>query len=243
MSLRRWTAQQARGVLLATALVFGASGVSAQSGEAECGNPFRNHFGPFDYRTASKADKDLVERAHFTPKVESLRGGNTTMTAGGDMAYTLNVFPNHHRALLAMIKLGQKEKTNRPRDFGYSIECRFDRAERFAPNDAVVKSLHGVYLMQKGLYQDARKKFEEALELSGDNANIHYNLGLAYFELKDYDKALASAHKAYQLGFQLPGLRNKLEKAGKWREPSPAPVSQEGPSPSSGPSAGGSSGQ
>ena len=52
------------------------------------------------------------------------------------MAYTLNVFPNHHRALMALIKLAKKEKTNRPRDMGYTVECRFDRAERFAPNDA-----------------------------------------------------------------------------------------------------------
>ena len=190
----------------------------AQGGEVECGS-LRTHYGPFDYRTASAETRQLVEQHHFTPKVESLKGGNTSISAGGDLAYTLNVFPNHHRALMAIVKLAQKEKTNRPRDLGFSIECRFDRAERFTPNDAVVKSLHGVYLMQKGLKSEASKKLEEALELAGDNANIYYNLGLAYFDLKDYEKALASAHRAYQLGFQLPGLRNKLEKVGKWTNP------------------------
>ena len=34
-----------------------------------------------------------------------------------------------------------------------------------------------------------------------------------------YDKALASAHRAYGAGFPLPGLKNKLKRAGKWREP------------------------
>jgi len=134
------------------------------------------------------------------------------------MAYTLNVFPNHHRALMALIKLAKKEKTNFPLDMGFSVECRFDRAERFAPEDAMVKSLHGIYLMQKGQNQEGAEKLKEALELAGDNASIHYNLGLAYFDLKDYDKALASAHKAYQQGFQFPGLRNRLERVGKWKD-------------------------
>lgn len=201
----------------ALCLLVGAP-VCALGGEIECGNPFKNHFGPFDYTTASPADIQIVEKHHFTQKVESLKGGNTSITPGGDLNYTLNVFPNHHRALMAMIKLTRKEKTNRPRDMRYSIECRFERAERFAPNDAMVKSLHGIYLMQVGRNTDATAKLEEALSHAGDNANIHYNLGLAYFELKDYDKALASAHKAYQLGFQFPGLRSKLEKVGKWKD-------------------------
>lgn len=200
--------------------------VWAQSGVSECGNPFINHFGPWDYRTATPQHLHTVESVHFTPKVESLKGGNTTMTAGGDLGYTLNVFPNHHRGLMALIKLAKKEGTNRPREHRYTVECRFDRAERFAPNDAMVKSLHGIYLMQTGQNQEGAIKLEEALEMAGDNANIHYNLGLAYFDLKDYDKALASAHKAYKLGFQFPGLRNKLEKAGKWKDPPPANLEQ-----------------
>ncbi len=54
---------------------------------------------------------------------------------------------------------------------------------------------------------------------AGDDANVHYNLGLAYVDLKQYDKALLSAHKAYQLGFPLMGLKNRLQRAGAWREP------------------------
>lgn len=206
-----------------------------------CGD-LRNAYGPYDYRT-EKPKLEIVEGAHFLPFVENLSRGNTSGTPGGDIDYTLRASPNHHRALLSMMKLARKEKTEKPRGSRYTIACWLDRAERFAPDDAMVKTLYGTFLLQKGKADEGVKKLEEALVLAGDNANIHYNLGLAYFELKDYDKALASAHKAYQLGFQLPGLRNKLEKAGKWRDPSPAPVSQEGPSPSSGPSAGGSSGQ
>src|ERR1700682_1722293 len=42
-------------------------------------------------------------------------------------------------------------------------------------------------------------------------------LGLAYFDLRDYDNALDRARSAYRLGFPLPGLRNKLQEVGKWQ--------------------------
>lgn len=129
-----------------------------------------------------------------------------------------------------MMNLSKKEKRDKPIGARYTVACWLDRAERFAPDDAMVKSLYGTFLLQKGDKTQGAKKLEEALELAGDNANIHYNLGLAYFDLKDYDKSLASAHKAYQMGFPLPGLRNKLEKAGHWRAlPPKAVVTEEAP--------------
>jgi tetratricopeptide (TPR) repeat protein len=197
--------------------------VSAEVGEIACGT-LANHFGPYDYRIASREVKSLVEGAHFTPKVESLRGGKNTITAGGDLNYTLRVFPNHPRALMAVIRLAEKEKRPKPYQMDYSALCWLDRAERFTPNDAMVQMIYGMYLVKQGKSSDGATKLGQALQLAGDNANVHYNLGLAYFDLKDYDKALASAHRAYELGFPLPGLRNKLEKAGKWREAPPKPA-------------------
>ena len=210
----------------ATYLALVASPVVASASEQDCG-PLQNHFGPFDYRSASPQDRALVEGAHFTPQVESLKGGKNTITAGGDINYTLMVFPNHHRALMATIKLSEKEKTDKPRGMRYTVACWFDRAERFRFDDAMVKTLHGIYLSRTGKSQAAVDKLEEAKALASDNANITYNLGLAYFDLKQYDKALASAHSAYALGFPLPGLRDKLKRAGKWSEPMPVAVNQQ----------------
>lgn len=198
------------------AFLFVGNGYS-WAGEADCGS-LKNHYGPFDYRTASAETRDVVERVHFTPVVEQLRGGQNWINPSQDLSYTLGVFPNHHRALMSLIRYAKKTNSEHPDGMKISVACRFDRAERFAKNDAMVRALHGVYLMQKEEKEEAVKKFEEAIEMAGDNANIYYNLGLAYFELKDFDKALSSAHRAYRLGFQLPGLRNKLIKAGKWRD-------------------------
>lgn len=180
-----------------------------------CGS-LDNHYGPYDYRTAT--NRSIVENVHFTPKVERLRGGNTSSTAGGDINYTLRVYPNHHRALMAVMRLGEKEKTSRPRDMEYSVECWFERAERFQPDDATVKGLYGVYLVRASRPADGVAKLEQALASGGENANVRYNLGLAYFDLKRYDESLENAHKAYALGFPLPGLRDKLKRAGKWRD-------------------------
>ncbi|MHB1360566.1 MAG: tetratricopeptide repeat protein [Rhodocyclaceae bacterium] len=215
-------------MLLLFLVVVSISPMQARGGEINCGS-LRNHYGPFDYRTASAETRQLVERVHFTPKVELLRGGENWMNPSQDLSYTLGVFPNHHRALMSLINYAKKTKSEHPDGMKISVACRFDRAERFAPEDAVVKSLYGVYLMHKGLKSEAAKKLEDALQLAGDNANTHYNLGLAYFDLKDYDKSLASAHKAYQMGFHLPGLRSKLEKAGKWKDPPPPTKPDEKP--------------
>jgi len=190
--------------------------VSTTAGASpECGS-LQNPYGPFDYRTG-KDHLKIVETYHFTPEVESLKSGNTA-SLGGDIDYTLRASPNHHRALAAMMNLGFKDHTQKPRGARYTIDCYFDRAIRFAPDDGEVQSLYGVYLARIGHNQDAVKAFENALKTEKHNPNVHYNLGLVYFELKDYSNALEHAHEAYRLGAVLPGLRNKLKEAGKWRD-------------------------
>ena len=205
----------ASNVLLAFSLFALHGGVTAQ--ELACGS-LENHYGPYDYRSAPPEQRRLVERPHFPPKVEFLRGGNTSITPGGDIAYTLRVFPNHPRALLAMMKLAEKEKRERPRDSTYTVGCWFERAERFRPEDVVVKSLFGSYLVRHGRKDEAIAKLDAAVSLGVDSPNDHYNIGLVYFEAGQYEKAMRSAQRAYEGGFPLPGLREKLKRVGKWRD-------------------------
>jgi tetratricopeptide (TPR) repeat protein len=74
-------------------------------------------------------------------------------------------------------------------------------------------------LLRSGKKAEAVAKLEEGAALDERDANIQYNLGLAYFDVGQYEKALKSAHRAYAAGFPLPGLREKLKRAGKWRAP------------------------
>lgn len=191
---------------------------SATENEFLCG-PLTNAYGPFDYRTATPDQKNLVERAHFTAEVEALARGTTSHQPGGDIDYTLRAFPNHPRALKSIMELEFRKKTDRPSGSHWPVWCYFDRAVRFKPDDAQVRLLYGLYLFRKGNTAGAIAQLESADDLAGANANVHYNLGLIYFDLKNFDKSLEHAHQAYALGFLLDGLRNKLERAGKWVEP------------------------
>lgn len=185
-----------------------------------CGDMRSEHFGnfgPFDYRAISPSDLSLVERNHFTPKVEQLIAGETS-TIGGDLSYTLRAIPNHPRALAAMAKLSRKEKRPTPIGSYYSVECWFERAMRYRPDDANVRVVYGIELIRDGKNAAAVEQLKFAVQQAPDNANVHYNIGLAYFSLADYEQSLAHAKKAYELGFPLPGLRDKLKRAGKWKD-------------------------
>lgn len=196
---------------------FAGSSSFGQSGFNSCG-PLTNGYGPYDYRT----DRDklpIVTGAHFTPEVEMLIRGNTSSTPGGDLDYTLRAIPNHHRALISMMRFGEKEKTPKPSGMRYTVECWFDRAIRFRPDDSIVRMIYSTYLNKNGRVPEASTQLEIATTYAKDSAFTHYNIGLHYFDLKNYDKALVQAHKAMELGFTQTALREKLESAGKWIEP------------------------
>lgn len=172
---------------------------------------------PLDFRT-EKHNLKIVEGAHFTYNVENLITGQTGLI-GGDLDYTLRASPNHHRALMSLVRLGEKHKSERPPGLRYSIPCYFNRAIRFVPNDEVVRMIFANYLVKKGKNKEALDELTYARDLGADDANFNYNLGLVYFSLGKYDEALTYAHKAYLAGFPLSGLKDKLKRAGKWNEP------------------------
>jgi hypothetical protein len=73
------------------------------------------------------------------------------------------------------------------------------------------------------IYRDM-KKLDQARDallkgdtaVGGTSAEIQYTLGLIYFELDDKENALAYARKAYDKNYPLPGLQQKLKRAGYW---------------------------
>lgn len=181
-----------------------------------CGD-LQGGYGPFDYRTATPQQKRLVEGTHFLPHTEALTRGETG-SIGADIGYTLRAFPNHPRALNAMMNLATKQRRDPPSGSQYTLACWFDRAIRFSPDDPNVRTLFGIYLARSGKRAEAVEQLQFAEKLAGESANVQYNLGLVYFDLGDYDKSIEYAKKAYASGFPLPGLRDKLKKAGKWHE-------------------------
>ncbi len=181
--------------------------------------PTPGQFGPFDFNNPDNKGQNLqlVESAHFTPEVEQLTKASSGYI-GSDIDYTLRAFPNHPRALNAMARLSIQEKTPTPHGAHFSIECYFDRAINFAPTDPIPPMLYGNYLAKSAREDEALKMYQKAEMIAPQNANVLYNMGLLFFTMKQYDRSLAYAKKAYAAGFPLPGLRMKLEKAGQWKD-------------------------
>jgi Flp pilus assembly protein TadD len=173
--------------------------------------------GARDYRRMTRTERLHIEGAHFTRDVERLKRGKTG-ALGADIDYTLRHMPNNPRALMAIHKLGQKLKSERIAGATYPVGCYFERAARFAPDDARVHHLFGVYLLSKGDKDRAKERFEEAAKQAGDSPNLHYNLALGFLEVGDIEAARAHAKLAYQAGGQPPGLAEKLKKLGVWGE-------------------------
>ncbi len=194
----------------------------AQSSNSACGS-LTNAYGPYDYRT----DRDklpIVLVNHFTDEVEALIRGKTGERPGGDIDYTLRAIPNNHRALMAMMRLGEKEKKLQPSGSRYTVECWFERAILFRPDDSIVRMIYSSYLKSKERLQEANAQLDIATNYAQDNAFTHYNIGLHYFDLKSYEKALFQAHKAISLGFPQTALRDQLQGVGKWTEPADLPA-------------------
>lgn len=198
--------------LAACALAFAAP-APAQTAPNTCGD-LANGFGPHDYRSADRAVLGLVERPHFPPRVEALISGSSG-SIGAELDYTLRAFPNHHRALNAVMRYGEKTKSPQPRDLRYSVECYFDRALRFRRDDMVARMLYAQFLARSKREPEAIAQLAMVGEEAKDSAFTHYNLGLLYFDLRRYDEASAHAAKAYAMGIQRPELRERLQGVGR----------------------------
>lgn len=222
-------------VVLALGLLL--SGL-ARSSELECGE-LKNYqdIGPWDYADPRSSVRDgtdpmgrikRVENVHFTPEMQTLnlkKFSIDRLTA--EIHYTLRILPNHPEALLAISRLermaGGKlpQRTVTPFTPRVTADCFFDRAIRFRARDKAVRLVYGMHLQQHGKLKEALFEYEMAESMGEQSANLYYNLGLLHADMKNWDKALEYGDKAQRLGLMLPGLRGKLEKAGRPLPPLP----------------------
>ncbi|MDP3085872.1 MAG: ABC transporter permease [Rubrivivax sp.] len=194
---------------------------AAQISTVECGS-LVNAYGPYDYRVYKDSiEIQRVDQHHFTPLVEGLIKP-IARHFGGDMDYTLRASPNHHRALITMARWSERLKNPTPPDASYTVDCYFDRAMRFAQDDLVVRMIYAGHLGRTGRKADALAQLDH-VAAKADNAFTHYNAGLAYFDLQEFDKALKQAHAAARLGMPRTELRERLKAQGKWVELPAAP--------------------
>lgn len=201
----------------ALAALLGAPAVPALAGA--CGDININQH---DYRNGNGADNMLylVETRHFNEDVEmGIKG--ITGPLGGDLDYTLRHFPNHPRALNTVLRLAPRYSFKDIPGTSLPIECYFERAVRFYPDDSVGWLMYARYQSLRGKDGEALSMLKRAHALAPEEPSINYNLGLAYARQKKFADALPYAQKAYAQGFPLPALKQTLIKAGNWVEPEP----------------------
>lgn len=174
-------------------------------------------YGPFDYTNPNHRQKHLkiVEEFHFTPRVKNLVKGQSG-SIEDDLDYTLRAFPNHHQALYSLIKYSvDKARRNKSWPKGMpQPECYLQRAAAFAPKDANVELLHGLYLHRIGELDKALSHYQRGLRIQPNSAEGQYNTGLLLLDMGRPEEAVVHARQAYKLGHPLPGLNNKLIDAG-----------------------------
>ena len=169
-----------------------------------------------DYtNTNDRRNLALVEAFHFTPDIEALK--RSAARPGENIATTLEHYPNHHRALAAMARLGQRERTARVIGAPWPVDCYFERAMRYRPDDAKVRVVFSNHLLETGRADAALAQMREAVRIDPDDPASHYNLGILLVMRGQFQEAELHARKAYERGFPLPALKNKLLEAGHWK--------------------------
>lgn len=204
--------------LIFIAITFSVSTLAFSQESNECAPvAIPGHYGPYDYVT-EHGKLIIVESAHFPPRVEALVSGSTG-TLGGDLSYTLNASPNHHRALMALMRLGVKTKSSQPHDIRFPIDCYFDRALRFKPNDGVVRTVYGLWLGKSARMPLALEQLRIVSERNSDNALLQMSVGLAYLELNQIEEARKQAELVISLGLRPTALIDGLKRKNSWDEP------------------------
>jgi tetratricopeptide (TPR) repeat protein len=126
--------------------------------------------------------------------------------------FIIRFFPNHPTALVQMVQLCSEWRASK-----CYLDTLFDNAIARKPDAPATYVAQGIWLHRSKKYASAIAVYHKALTLDPSSINAHYNLGLTYFETRQYDLANEEAQQAYALGAPLPGLREQLTKVGRWK--------------------------
>ena len=187
-------------------------------------------FGPYDYFDINdESDAKYVEGRYWeidkihtdqAVPILSKRGRITQgdlQYAGNQLDYTLRAIPNDPKALKLMVDYDRMRRSNPTLVSPIPLpECYFQRALEFRADQEHISLIFGVYLHQIKQYTTAIAQFKRAIALNDKATEAYYNLALSLIASGDIKGAVPYAKKAYELGFPLPGLREKLRRKGVW---------------------------
>ena len=233
---RQWPAERpsvhARRVLAVTmilctpGLAFGLGWTGTDFDGSPCDGSGQG-FGPWDFFDVDQpTDPNYQDgrwweavNVHAAPGFAALNGEpfdqDAYNIAASEFDYLLRAYPNHPQILQATIQLEIKRRASKRRLVRYQTpaECYLLRAQMFRPDQPHIPQLMGIYLQRLGKVEEAIDYYRLALSLNPEAAEIHYNLGLAYFETDQLELAAGCAREAFRYGYPLRGLESKLKRA------------------------------
>jgi tetratricopeptide (TPR) repeat protein len=206
-TLRRGTRQVV--LSFTTGLLWVAGGTAIAAVDVNRANDY--------YTNRGSPAVSTVEAYHLGPCEKRLSERDYPRTLS-ECGFILRIFPNHPTALLLTADACSQWKSPK-----CMLEDVFANAIAINPKAAETFVVQGIYRTRTKQYDQAIQSFKYALELQPNMMNAHYNIALAYLEAQQFDLANQHAQKAYNLGATLPGLRERLTKAGYWK-----PLPQQG---------------
>lgn len=198
-----------------TAHFFTLAGTAVLIALAAPGTSFgqpANHDYYFDRSNTSLLQVLGNVESHHLPQGAQKARERRYEAALADYEFILRYFPNHPKALLALGELCTAWRSPK-----CNAEEWFARGIAINPQVAGTYTVHGIYLLRQRRANEAIENLKQAVALDTSSLNAHYNLGLAYLELKQHELANEHGQKAYALGAPVPGLRDKLKRAGHWK--------------------------
>jgi tetratricopeptide (TPR) repeat protein len=163
--------------------------------------PLHHHCAALALAERARLSKDPEERRRLLERVI------------GENQYTLARIPETHpmnAEVATRIGLAHRELGNVDAALEY-----LDMAIGRCPACAAGYQGKALIFRDQKQYAKARDVLVAGNEATGgESPEIHYFLGLVLVDLKDYERAREHAARAYELGYPLPGLRDKLARAG-----------------------------
>ena len=212
------------GVLLILMLIQQMLGLPALAQQRNLSQGNLDYYAPRAEGNESQLFNNVIGH-HLAPGREQMQRGEY-VGALAHFEFILRYYPNHPQTLAYLSELCLKWKS--PICDG-AADMWFPKAIAINPGAAQSYVVQALHLHRKNKLDDAVKSYQRAVELAPNSINAHYNLGLAYSDLKQYDQANLHAQKSYALGVTLPGLRARLEKVGKWNSNVSLPESEPKP--------------
>lgn len=178
---------------------------------------FTAETGDFDYYAPRVGSNDItrynnVMGHHLAPGIEQMRLGQY-VGALAHFEFILRYYANQPQTLVALSELCDKWRAP---SCDAAADHWFRKAIERNPGASQSHVVMAMHLHRKNKLDESVKYYKQAIDLAPDSVNAHYNLGLAYTDLKKFDLANQHAQVAYSKGVTLPALRTRLQKAGKW---------------------------